>query len=50
VFWVDLADLDFSPGASVKKLKLADGSVYTGNAAAKFESVAPFTFLPAAVK
>jgi len=50
VFWVDLADLDFSPAAPARKLKLADGSVYAGNAAAKFENAEPFTFLPAAVK
>ena len=50
VFWVDLADLDFSPAAPVRKLKLADGSVYAGNAAAKFENAEPFKFLPAAVK
>jgi choloylglycine hydrolase len=50
VFWVDLADLDFSPAAPARKLKLADGSVYAGNAAAKFEKAEPFTFLPAAVK
>ena len=50
VFWVDLADLDFSPTAPVRKLKLADGSVYAGNAAAKFEKAEPFKFLPAAVK
>jgi hypothetical protein len=34
----------------VKKLKLADGSVYAGNAAAKFEKTEPFKFLPAAVQ
>ena len=50
VFWVDLADLDFSPAAPVRKLKLADGSVYAGNAAAKLEKAEPFKFLPAAVK
>ena len=50
MFWVDLADLDFSPTAPVRKLKLADGSVYAGNAAAKFEKAEPFKFLPAAVK
>ena len=50
VFWVDLADLDFSPAAPVRKLKLADGSVYAGNAAAKFEKAEPFKFLAADVK
>ncbi len=44
-FWVPLADLDFSPGAPVKKLTLAGGQSYSGNAAAKFVESAPFTFM-----
>lgn len=50
VFWVNLADLDFSPSGAVKKLKLSGDEVYAGNAAAKFEKAEPFKFLPAAVK
>jgi penicillin V acylase-like amidase (Ntn superfamily) len=49
-FWVPLADLDFSPGAPVKKLALVGGKVYAGNAADKFEPAEPFAFLPVAVK
>jgi penicillin V acylase-like amidase (Ntn superfamily) len=45
-FWVPLADLDFSEGAPVKKLTIAGGKVYSGNAADKFEPAEPFTFLP----
>jgi penicillin V acylase-like amidase (Ntn superfamily) len=50
VFWVRLADVDFSPGRPAKKLKLAQGEVYAGNVAAQFEASDPFAFLPAAVK
>jgi choloylglycine hydrolase len=46
-FWVDLADLDFSEGAPVKKLTMAGGKVYAGNVAAKFEEAKPFKFLEA---
>jgi len=49
-FWVPLADLDFSPGAAVKKLTLAGGKVYAGNASDKFEPAEPFKFLAAEVK
>ena len=50
VFWVNLTDLDLSAAAPVKKLKLAGGEVYAGNAASKFEEAEPFKFLPADVK
>lgn len=33
VFWINMKDLDFSEGASVKKLNLANGETYAGNAA-----------------
>ena len=49
-FWVPLADLDLKAGAKVKKLALAGGKVYAGNAAAAFEPAEPFTFLPASGK
>ncbi len=49
-FWVPLADLDFAEGAPVKKLTVAGGRVYSGNAAAQFEETTPFTFLPAEAK
>ena len=44
-FWVPLADLDLKEGAPVKKLTMAGGKVYSGNAADKFEPAEPFTFL-----
>jgi penicillin V acylase-like amidase (Ntn superfamily) len=46
-FWVPLGDLDFSEGAPVKKLTIAGGRVYSGNAANEFVATPPFTFLPA---
>ena len=46
-FWVPLADLDFKEGAPVKKLTVAGGKVYAGNAADKFVATPSFTFLPA---
>jgi len=49
-FWVPLADLDFAPGAPVKKLTLAGGQVYSGNASAEFVDAEPFTFMSVEVK
>ncbi len=46
-FWVPLADLDLKEGAPVKKLTVAGGKVYSGNAADKFVATPAFTFLPA---
>lgn len=46
-FWVPLSDLDFSEGAPVKKLTMAGGKVYAGNAASKFEPAKAFTFASA---
>ena len=46
-FWVPLADLDLSEGAPVKKLTMAGGKVYAGNAASKFEPATAFTFAAA---
>jgi penicillin V acylase-like amidase (Ntn superfamily) len=43
-FWVPLSDLDFTKGAPVKKLTMAGGKVYAGNAASKFEAATPFKF------
>ncbi len=45
-FWVPLADLDLKEGAPVKKLTLAGGKVYSGNAAGEFVATPSFTFLP----
>lgn len=47
-FWVPLAELNFEAGAPVRKLTLAGGKTYHGNAAGQFVDAAPFEFLPAA--
>jgi penicillin V acylase-like amidase (Ntn superfamily) len=47
-FWVPLGELDLGEGAQVKKLALAGGKVYAGNAARAFEPAKPFVFLSAA--
>jgi choloylglycine hydrolase len=47
VFWIPLADLDFTAGAPIKKLALIGGETYNGNAAKQFSPVEPFAFLPA---
>lgn len=43
-FWVKLDDLDFKPGAPVKKLQLAGGKTYSGDAADKFVEAKLFNF------
>jgi penicillin V acylase-like amidase (Ntn superfamily) len=43
-FWVPLADLDFAEGAPVKKLTIAGGKFYAGNAAGYFEPAEPLKF------
>ena len=43
-FWVKLEDLDLSPGAPVKKLQLAGGNTYSGNAVSQFVDAKLFTF------
>ena len=47
VFWVSLADIDFSARQSTKKLPLTDGAFFAGNTAALFKPAEPFQFLPA---
>lgn len=49
VFWVELADIDFTVGQPTKKLTLTDGAILAGNTAAKFQPAKPFEFLPATV-
>jgi choloylglycine hydrolase len=44
-FWVPLADLDFSPGAPIKKLTVDGARIHSGNAAGDFVESAPFTFM-----
>ena len=46
-FWTPLADLDLAEGAPVKKLPLAGGETYSGNAAGDFVAAAPFAFFAA---
>ena len=43
-FWVKLDDLDLRPGAPVKKLELAGGRTYSGNAVDRFVDAKLFTF------
>jgi penicillin V acylase-like amidase (Ntn superfamily) len=45
-FWVKLDDLDFKAGASVKKLDIAGGKTYNGNAADQFVDAKLFSFAP----
>lgn len=44
-FWVDLRDLDFSEGAPVLKLSIANGEMYHGNTAKEFKITLPFKFM-----
>ena len=46
-FWVKMADLDLSDGAPAKKLPIAGGKYYAGNAAERFVEATPFVWLQA---
>jgi choloylglycine hydrolase len=46
-FWVPFSGLDFKEGAPVKKLTMAGGKIYEGNAASQFEPAMPFAFMAA---
>lgn len=46
-FWVRLDDLDLSKGAPAKKLPIAGGKYYSGNAAEHFGEATPFEWLQA---
>lgn len=48
-FWVVLADLDFTAGASVKKLNTSAGAIFSGNASASFSPAQPFEFLSSTI-
>lgn len=50
IFWVNIADLDFSEGKPVRKLTLSGGQIYSGNAAENFEQAEPFKFLATKAK
>jgi len=43
-FWVRLDELDLKQGAPVKKLQLAGGNTYSGNAVSQFVDAKLFTF------
>lgn len=44
---MDWAEDMFSTNAPVKKLNMAGGNTYAGNAASKFEAARPLAFLAA---
>lgn len=46
-FWIPLSDLNFKENASVMKLTIAGGKIYSGNAVSKLEQAQSFIFLPA---
>lgn len=45
IFWINMKDLDFSAGAPIKKLNLANGETYAGNAAKDMVNSPSFKFL-----
>lgn len=47
VFWVNLANLNFTARSPIKKLTLTDGTVFAGDASAQFRPAEPLVFLPA---
>jgi choloylglycine hydrolase len=49
-FWVDLKQVDFAEGAEVKKLTMAGGKTYSGNATALFTKATLFAPLPVVLK
>ncbi len=45
VLWVDFSKLDFTEKAPVKKLKLSENEVYSGETSAQFAESQPFVFV-----
>ena len=45
IFWINMKDLDFSAGAPIRKLNLANGETYAGNAAKNMVDSPSFKFL-----
>ncbi len=45
LFWLDLKKIDFSPKAGIKKLSLANGEIYAGDAVKDLKDSKSFTFL-----
>jgi choloylglycine hydrolase len=50
VFWIPLERCDFTPAAQVRKLPLAGGETYNGDASASLTPASPFEFLPAVAR
>ncbi len=50
IFWVNVGDMDFGAGQSVRTLTLTGGAIFSGNTAEKFEPAEPFIFLAAVPK
>ena len=50
VFWVNVAELDFTAGQPVRKLTVSDGTIYSGDTARGFKEAQPFQFLRANVQ
>ena len=46
-FWVSMSKLQLKPGASVKKLTIDKGEIFSGEASDKFINAKPFRFLTA---
>lgn len=44
-FWVDLKKIDFSEGASVRKLDLSNNKTFSGETSAEFQNAKPFKFI-----
>lgn len=45
VFWVNLDNLEFTAGSSVKKLTLTEGAIFAGDVSDQFQSTEPMKFL-----
>ncbi|MBP6863424.1 MAG: linear amide C-N hydrolase [Neisseriaceae bacterium] len=43
-FWVSLGNLDFKPGARVRKLQIQHGEIFAGEVAPHFKEAPPFSF------
>jgi len=44
-FWVDLKKIDFSEGASVRKLDLSNNKTFSGESSVEFQNTKPFKFI-----